>query len=340
MKTFHSVTTVRGLAAFAVCWYHMGLWTGLLPDGVLRASAGFGWLGPHIFFIVSGFVVPWSLYRVSYQVAQAPRYLARRIVRLDPPYILTMLMIVALTFLGSLIGLEKDGFELEWGRIFSHLAYLTEILEFKWYNPVFWTLAIEFQYYLLLAFFFPFLAHTRRSVRWLSMALCLAAYMPFFMKPQTTWLVGYLPLFMLGFLLFQHQAGLIGRKEMWIWAVGLMLLSSSFAYVLGPLAFVAFGLMYEDRFRNKVTEFLGKISYSLYLIHMPVGIPFERIAARFAETDLERIAAALLSTAFCVFAAWVFYLLVEQPSIRLARRISISKPGTAAVTNAGEVGRA
>ena len=104
---FYSVTSVRGLASLAVCWFHIGLWTQLLPDGIFRYSAGYGWLGPHIFFIVSGFVVPWSMYAARYRWQDAPRYIARRIVRLDPPYIIAIMVVLVLSYVGSKVGLTK-----------------------------------------------------------------------------------------------------------------------------------------------------------------------------------------------------------------------------------------
>lgn len=328
-RVFHSVTTVRGLAALAVCWFHMGLWSDVLPPGVLRYSAGLGWLGPHIFFIVSGFVVPWSLYIVGYRWRDAHRYLARRIVRLDPPYFATIALVLALGYLGAKVGLREGGVDPDAVRVASHLAYLTGIVGERWYNPVFWTLAIEFQFYLALGLFFPFVASRRRAVRWAAMGFCLAVFVPLAGAAQTVWLTGYLPLFMLGFLLFQYNAGLIRKHELWLWALPLLAIAATFTYMLSLLAFAAFGLMLEDRFRNRISEFLGKISYSLYLIHMPVGIPVVRLTERFADGPGGHVAVSLTAMLFCVSASWVFYYAVERPSIRLARRISLQPGGGA-----------
>lgn len=301
----------------------MGLWSGILPEGVLKLSAGLGWLGPHIFFIVSGFVVPWSMHAAGYRWRDAHRYLARRIVRLDPPYFATIAVVLALGYLGARLGLREQAFELDPAQLLSHLAYLTGILGERWYNPVFWTLAVEFQFYLGLALVFPFLASPSRPVRWAAMGGCLAAFAPFAYEAQTVWMPGYLPLFMLGFLLFQFHAGHIGRRELWLWVAPLLALIATYTYFLSLLAFAAFGLMLEDRFRNRVTEFLGRISYSLYLIHMPVGIPFIRVFEPLATTDATRIALAFVAMGVCVLAAWAFYHAVERPSIRLARRIAL-----------------
>lgn len=328
-REFHTVTSVRGLASLAVCLFHMALWAHLMPQGWLRTIFSGGWLGPHVFFIVSGFVVPWSLHVVGYRWRMFPAYLARRLVRLDPPYIATIALVIVLEWLGAMLGVPgADGLRFEWARLLSHVAYLTEFLGQEWYNPVFWTLAIEFQFYLLLALVFPFIAHRQGAVRWLTYALGLAAFLPTMGQNQTLLLSGYLPLFMLGFVLFQWHAGIIGRLELGLLSTPLIVLAKTYTPLLAPLALLAFLLMLRDRWRCRFTEFLGRISYSLYLIHMPVGIAFQRLAKPYADSDMEKFLAVWLSLALCLIAAWVFYVVVERPAIAWARKIPM-KSGAA-----------
>lgn len=46
-----------------------------------------------------------------------------------------------------------------------HLGYLNAFVHKKWLNPVFWTLAIECQIYLLIAVLYPLVVSDRRSLR-------------------------------------------------------------------------------------------------------------------------------------------------------------------------------
>lgn len=321
-KKFHSVTSVRGFAALIVCWYHIGLWTNLLPDGLMRYSAGFGWLGPHIFFIVSGFVVPWSMYVTSYRIRYAFYFIARRLVRLDPPYLATALLVIFLIMIGEVAGVTKVSFDFDALQFFSHLGYLTEIIGRDWYNPVFWTLAIEFQYYLLLTLLYPLLSSENRYVRRMLLIISLVVFLPFLGGSQTTWIFGYLPLFVLGFLLFQKYAGLIGEKEFWWCVAPTIILLLSFTPVLVFLSTLVVIVLYQNRLRSRSAEFLGEISYSLYLIHMPIAIPFVRIAADFANQDWHYAVIALTGLTISIVAAWIFHRLIEVPSINLAKRIS------------------
>src|ERR1700704_4918895 len=79
---------LRGLAAFSVCWYHL---TGFsFFDPWLRASGIHGSLGVEVFFVISGFIIPFALYRGKYRVRNFGRFLAKRVTRLDPPYFATI----------------------------------------------------------------------------------------------------------------------------------------------------------------------------------------------------------------------------------------------------------
>ena len=77
------INALRGFAATWVAWGHFagvqGHW--------LRVSGTYGYLGVHIFFVISGFVIPWSLYRAAYVLRDYPRFLLKRNVRLYPPYV-------------------------------------------------------------------------------------------------------------------------------------------------------------------------------------------------------------------------------------------------------------
>lgn len=323
-RVFYSVTAVRGLAALAVCWFHVAGWSYPLPPGLLRRTAHLGWMGPHIFFIVSGFVVPWSLYVMGYRWRDAHRYLGRRLLRLDPPYFATIALVLVLAYLGSWLGVGDPRPVFDPVRLLSHIAYLASILGDNWYNPVFWTLAIEFQFYLFIGLMLPWLANPNTQIRRIAMVACLAAYAPFAAGPGYTWVTGYLPLFMLGFVLFQRHAGLIGRGELVAWVLLLAsLVAFTFVPYLAATSVAAFGFMLLDRFRSHIVEFFGRISYSLYLTHWPVGILILRFAYQWELGDTQKIAVAFSAMAACVLIAWLFYRLVELPSIHLARRMSL-----------------
>lgn len=326
-RVFHAVTSMRGFWAFIISWFHIGVWDDVLPAGFWQLTGGFAWLGPHQFFILSGFVMTWSLWVIHYRLSMFPRYLLRRMVRLDPPYFVTIALVILASLVGSMIisNMVHGQYAFEWHRVFSHAAYATAILDQKWYSPVFWTLGIEFQFYLLLGLVYPLVTSSNAWVRWAAFAGMFAAYLPMWGQVQTTWMNAYLPFFMIGFLIFQYHARIICEREYWLLTIPLLLVSMTYTPVLILYSFVTVGLLLEDRIRSRVGEFLGQISYSLYLIHMPIGIPLVRIGLRFCDSDSDRVLLALMVMAVCVAAAWMFYHAVERPSHRLARRVRRSR---------------
>ena len=66
--------------------------------------------------------------------------------------------------------------------------------------------------------------------------------------------------------------------------------------------------------------FLGSISYSLYLIHEPVGRTLGSLAAR-RIPDISQFGIVLIALGSSILAAWLLYRLVEVPATGLASRI-------------------
>ena len=64
---------------------------------------------------------------------------------------------------------------------------------------------------------------------------------------------------------------------------------------------------------NPIGDFLGKISYSLYLLHMP-------ILAQVTKLDLNLEAKLLVFVALSVLCAYVSYMLIERPCANALRR--------------------
>ena len=79
-----------------------------------------------------------------------PKFLLKRLLRLEPPYMFSILLaIIVITLRIILLKINDVNFSLT--QIFLHVGYLIPFFEdYKWINQVYWTLAIEFQYYFFL----------------------------------------------------------------------------------------------------------------------------------------------------------------------------------------------
>jgi peptidoglycan/LPS O-acetylase OafA/YrhL len=66
---------------------------------------------------------------------------------------------------------------------------------------------------------------------------------------------------------------------------------------------------------------LGGISYSLYLLHVPIGGRVMNFFERYPENWLANVLSVPLALATSILAAFIFFKIVEWPSHQLARRM-------------------
>src|SRR5690242_16570069 len=83
------VDGLRGIASLMVVAYHLGARTDL---GVVTS---YGYLGVGIFFVLSGFVIASVANGGAISLGYIGRFAARRVVRLDIPYWLSMVIAIA-----------------------------------------------------------------------------------------------------------------------------------------------------------------------------------------------------------------------------------------------------
>ena len=320
-----TVDALRGIASLAVAWFHLTQPNPALAPGIIKSSGAYGWLGVHIFFVISGFVIPYSLHKTNYRPRQFWRFLSKRIVRLDPPYFANMCFILVLAFIVPLVpGFRGPQPHFTATQLLSHVAYLNSIVGKQWINPVYWSLGIEFQYYLLMGLTFPLLAASH-TVAMLTMGALLV---PGLFVPQLSLLFVHLPLFVMGSLTYRFK---VGRISKWWFLMTLGATCIATGFRLGPLIAII-GLITSlviafISVRARILGWLGMISYSLYLMHVPVGGKIIDLGVRFRHGHLVPVLFLVAATAGSIVAAWILYRIVELPSQQLSSRISYRRQG-------------
>ena len=321
----HSVDCLRGIAALSVCLGHFTNANIQIPgDSVVRTVGAYGWLGVQVFFVISGFIIPYALHRAGYATKQYGRFLLKRVIRLDPPYVVTILVIIPLGYIAAQVpAFQGPPFRVSAPQLLLHIAYLNAFFGYEWLNPIFWTLAIEFQYYLAVGLLFPMIAHKRLSVR---CGLFAVLGVLTFLSPEKRFLFHWLPLFMMGMLTFQLHANLVGR---WTFLFGLGLLAGWAGYMLDPViagvGVITASIIAFARLNNRILLFLGTISYSLYLIHIPVGLKVVNFGARYVSGTLGAMMMLLVALAFTLTAAYLLCVWVEKPAQRWSAAIKYQR---------------
>lgn len=333
-----SLDALRGVASFAVAWFHFTNGNPrFLPAGPLRSSGAFGWLGVEVFFVISGFVIPYSLWRSHYRLGDFGRFVLKRVARLDPPYLTAIALILALGWLSAqLPGYGGAPFAISWTQLTLHFAYLNAFAggdtgPYPWLNPVFWTLAIEFQFYLSVGVLYPIFAVPRR--RGLALVVAVACLALAAIVPSPAIVAHYAPLFLIGIALFQYRAGVIGGRAA---AVVLLTLAVATALLLGPVvaaaglltAFAIVAFETKHGALHRVLTFLGGISYSLYLLHVPVGGRIVNLGVRYAHSAPARWLVLAAAVVVSIATAWAFARIIEHPAQRFASRIALHERPT------------
>lgn len=312
-----AIEWLRGVAALAVCWYHFTNGGPLLHSGWLQTSGRYGWLGVECFFVVSAFVIPLSLHRGRFKLRTGWRtFIGKRITRLDPPYLLAVVMCVGLGYASAAVpGFSGAKPHFTAAQLLSHVGYMNAVLGYEWVNPVFWTLGVEFQFYLLIALVYPALTARSAVVRiGATVVLGCVSFAP----AGTGLVVHYLAVFAIGLATFQRYISLMNQRTY----VGTMVALAAIAWAsLGAsVAIVAIAsavaIVYVHRTPPPAVGLLGSMSYSLYLFHVPIGGRIINLGSRFAHSVPTQLLVLGSALAGSVGVAYVALRYVERPAQR------------------------
>ncbi|MDB5090352.1 MAG: Peptidoglycan/LPS O-acetylase OafA/YrhL, contains acyltransferase and SGNH-hydrolase domain, partial [Mucilaginibacter sp.] len=241
-------------------------------------------------------------------------------IRIDPPY----WCIIALSFVLGAVPVSL----LNLNSVLLHLFYLVPFVKgANWFLGIFWTLSIEFQFYLLLGIFFPFLMRIKAN---LSILILIGLSITCILSQLYAHgiIIEQMPDFVIGFIAFMAYAKKISLTK------GLLVLFAFSAYLMIfvsiktgaiPLLTALFILLYKSQKEIQPLYFLGKISYSLYLIHYPLSVFLVgSISSYITNKSLLFLVCLLLS----ILSAYIFYLLVEKYALKLSKVIRLSRrPG-------------
>ncbi len=148
---------LRGLAALAVVFDHLGTYVLQHARYAVYQWIDTGQYGVFVFFLVSGYIVPASLERKG----SVRTFWVSRAFRLYPLYVLALLAAVALALTG--LGSVRGAAQHPGTAALGHLLMLSNVLGVPNAINVIWTLSYEMAFYLLLTALFVTGVHRRSS---------------------------------------------------------------------------------------------------------------------------------------------------------------------------------
>lgn len=298
------VDYIRAIASVAVALFHLG--------GKVLPVLKYGWLGVQMFFLLSGFIICWAM-PLPYQPKNSGRFILKRLIRIEPPYIISIALILLLNFI--FIGNYRP----DWPNVAFHLAYLNTYFGKPALNPVYWTLGIEFQFYLFVALLFPLFIS--KWGKWLLPLLCLLRL--WIDIPQVA-LFSVFPMFVLGMQYYLYRTRQCDKIYFIIsTAVATICLYHFWGLLPACATLFALLILILPLKSNPVVLFLAKISFSLYLTHDIVGSRLVvYLGTLLPKTFLFKGIVFLTGIAVSIAFAWLFYRLVELTFLKMSKRIT------------------
>jgi peptidoglycan/LPS O-acetylase OafA/YrhL len=320
-----ALDSLRAIAALAVLFYHYtnGYEHVVGPHTRPVPNAEGGYLGVDLFFVISGFVIAWTLERSS----SLADFAFGRFARLYPAYLAgaTITGIVVFGFGFNPAHIQTS--DIAWNAIIG----LPQLVKANNLDASYWTLGVEVSFYVMAAAVTSGLPKVRFEIFclvWLIASLLARALLPGFIRFQLLLVSNYSPLFVAGAMLFALSPIMqpdrltlatfaaaiavcfVGADPPWLRltnGAGLCLfIGLVFGAATGRLAFL--------NFRPLVV--IGQASYSLYLIHQIVGY---WVISNFEQLGIPPLAAIAVATLLVISAAIGLRTLVEVPAQRFIR---------------------
>lgn len=371
---FHLLDLFRGLAALWVFAFHYSFSNSFMTHFPhVLTVAKYGYLGVPMFFVISGYCITASARRIRNDSGWKV-FLWRRLKRIYPPFWFSILVVVCLPFLKKGVQAFASGHYVlpsategigygfldynawNWAglfslaRIFQDQPFPNDVVDpFTSINTVYWTLAIEVQFYLAVTLAVGFWKRFYSIMVGITLVSAIFLWFPAWIRNSGLFL-SYWFMFALGALLFWLlEVGVTPEKlpsrwrrpvlsslvlaalaawamiMHWKWHVA----NSSFAVCFAVFLFLCKGLdsdIVRQSVNRKILGFalilfglLGEMSYSIYLLHGKLSDflcqGFRLVLPR------DRILFDLFTITLTLFGCYAFHRLCEKPFLVAKKRL-------------------
>lgn len=352
---------LRGLAFLGVLSIHVAAGTGQAFPGARVAVAGK--YGVQLFFMVSAFTIFLTLDRARWKGWRTPaEFFVRRFFRVLPMFWVGLVLYAFVPGRAPMYaGLHFTPLQYGLTALLQH-GWRPRLINSL--VPGGWSIAVEGTFYLVAPLLFRWV-RTWQAALWLLLgslgvgALAHAGVMTLYdhrelFTREPRWLVepflddwfpAQLPVFAAGVLAY-HLAGHLERRPAWTRPTGALLLAVAAVWLAASVDIGTHGPVPEHVFFalgflplllglrtwpaaalvNPATRFLGRISYSAYLLHFAVLEAASNSLKTFLEPEWQESGLAyallgVLTLAGTVPLAWLAHRYVERPGIDLGAKL-------------------
>ena len=335
------VDFLRALAAQLIVWHHLAFYGPLsdvarpLTPLLLDALHYHARMAVQVFLVIAGFVTAQHIEGVQgLTIGSFFQQLARRYRRTGGPYLVSLVIAVAANAVadhwmdhGSISAPPTIG------QILAHVFYINDVLGYEALSAGIWYLAIDFQ-------LFALVLALAGLVHWLALGLsarpsaiptllratfaALAVASLFWFNRDggfDNWAIYFFGAYFLGMLLRWAMSGVIASAYLWAYLLMMTaamvvdwrprLLVAAVTAVIMVLA--AHHQLLQQWPKSALIAYLGRTSFSLFLVHFPVCLVVNAWFSRLALSPFEAWLAMFVAYGASLGLAAVFHHLVELP---------------------------
>lgn len=316
--------------------------------GIFNQVLNHGGLGVWIFFAISGFILSYffanhfHLKNRSFSELNLKAYYLRRLTRLEPPFLLSTIVLYFFTGLfvaGGLIAILPN--------LLATLTYSHYLVYGKWsvINPVTWSLEAEVQFYIIAPFLCAFFFSMKEWLRNILLCLFIILLPVFVFLPENSIFVKnphfsrtipvYMSHFLIGVLMASIYTGSIWLKinkgRIIFDLVGILALIGLFYFLPNKANLITYfmfdlcvllvmigsfkGRILNIIFSNQVLTTIGGMCYSIYLLHYAVMYGLMKFTRHivFPIPVVNYLFHMLLSLSVVMFISILFFKYCEKP---------------------------
>jgi peptidoglycan/LPS O-acetylase OafA/YrhL len=349
VKHYDYIDGLRGVAALLVLFVHMPQVINLFNG----KGFSFGAYGVQLFYILSAFTLFLSSSQRFFQEDKAKlKFFIRRFFRIAPLFYIAVI-VAWLLWGGVEYRLPAEGITIN--NVISHFLFLFGFNKY-WINSIIgveWSIFCEVLFYISLPLLFNYIKTKKNAIQLSLVSIFVAYIFKFSIQyffPNDLLLQEWSSLFIVSnyfyflfgvilYFIFKENKRFSYKKLIIGWLLFIVSVSSiiiikpaHFGALLSslPLALLVFLMKFDfplaHIFNNKITRFIGKISYSMYLTHfLALGL-FAKIIIKpnisfFNQNTGSRILGIFSAALFIVMVSKIVYELIEKPGIKIGKKL-------------------
>lgn len=346
-KHYPFLDTFRGLACLYVVIHHCFLQVNI--DTVTNTYLIFigdifekGRWAVDSFIVISGFSLANSMYE-NFDWNSYKKFVIKRAYRIIPPFYVSLLLssLLGLTVLSNPTGNNWDNcIPVNCKDIIVNILLIQDVVNDSIYsiNHTFWSIAVEWKIYML----FPIITYLKFKLSFILAVISILVFslltyyllaflgLPFYiMSPQ------YILLFFLGLVASTLEIRKIDDKINLI-LFGYLIFFFLMIFVIDKIKLPTFWddvsigvlfsclliLMKKSKTRVFIWEKVGKISYSMYLIHAPILqiVTVATIGLGILDSNRQLLVTLICGSMISLVVSKVFFELIEKPFLYISKR--------------------